>query len=930
MSEVVIKISMEQSHKLCVADITTVGATAASYDDKMIYQAGVGGRDCARTAPTSTTTTTSKSHDDSFNNDIASIAALPTRLRFTNEDTNRPRTTIYKTTGSRGPRIHFWVALYLFKVVPKSKIFSRLKQRLEQTTVKKLDRLLTIRTRVVKWVEKRDWLNRCLRDDVFPSMILTRLQHPSPVTGRRLMKEKIQEWEKNLQLCRYEVTELTSILTKLDLYTFLIFQKHSQYLCNKVRIEARAKLLLTNTDSIYDNNDSTQNFNNVINLSNYELTYNHNFALSFGLKFCIPPKKINPVLLKAQFESLYNQLSELTPSNQINDALLRSRLVVLTNEISKIKFSNAISPLTSAHLNAAKQIAKNRDLIVSRADKGNCVVILNRSDYVTKMANVLANGTRFIVDPKQEDASMKALADIKKTIKDLTSNNMITEHMAKKLVPTAAIVPRLYGLPKIHKKDVPLRPILSMVGSAHHPLAKFLAHILEPVQAFYCKRCLTDLFDLVDKLNKTNGYEHNSYCLGSLDIVALFTAVPVKKCIEVILDTIENNSIEVKIEGPILGRLLHQCVSNIQFLFNNTYYRQIDGVAMGSPLGPVLANIYVGYIEYNTPNIDTDTILYGRYVDDVIVLGSDRDAIHQLCNRLNSIDNNIQFTVELESNMSLPYLDVRIHRDDHNKLKFSWYHKDTWSGRFLHYKSFVPMAWKTGLLKGYKTRLLRICSPEFLKPAIEELSHIFKMNGYPCSMIKSFFQDYIPPSNGKNNKTSTVSRKPVFIYLPFLGDRLSDQIAGRIDRYVRSAYPQTHTIVRWKPTTAFHFPVKDKLPNLTIPNVVYHFRCPCTTNDYIGRTEQPLGERINQHLPKWLIEGKKHGPRSDKKPSSAIARHRLECNVPTEDIKNCFKIVHNINNTVLLRILEALEIKYRQPTLCIQKDRLFDLKIPWL
>jgi len=169
-----------------------------------------------------------------------------------------------------------------------------------------------------------------------------------------MIQRKVTALKDELSQCRYEIGNYTDVFKLISFYSFALFNKYCRRLCNKTRTELKAKLLTSCTDQLYHNID-LHNFaitDVVHNYSDYKLSNLEKFALSFGLKFCVPPRKINPIHIKCQFESLYNQLSDLSPVSRINDALLRSRLVVLTNEICNARFGSFLSPLTSSHLNA--------------------------------------------------------------------------------------------------------------------------------------------------------------------------------------------------------------------------------------------------------------------------------------------------------------------------------------------------------------------------------------------------------------------------------------------------------------------------------------------------------------------------------------------------------------------------------------------------
>ena len=120
---------------------------------------------------------------------------------------------------------------------------------------------------------------------------------------------------------------------------------------------------------------------------------------------------------------------------------------------------------------------------------------------------------------------------------------------------------------------------------------------------------------------------------------------------------------------------------------------------------------------------------------------------------------------------------------------------------------------------------------------------------------------------------------------------------------------------------------KDRLGNLTKSNVIYNFTCSCSA-DYVGKTSRRLEERIKEHIPKWLAEGKQGPPRSRSAPQSAITRHLQRCRPTAANAQN-FKVIETSNTSRRLGFLEAVTILIRQPKLCMQNDFVTQLCLSW-
>ena len=190
----------------------------------------------------------------------------------------------------------------------------------------------------------------------------------------------------------------------------------------------------------------------------------------------------------------------------------------------------------------------------------------------------------------------------------------------------------MYGLPKIHKTGIPLRPVMSSIGSYNYRLSKLLAHKLQPLRKN--EHTLKDTFDFIDsikKLNKTM-VEHK---MISFDVTSLFTKVPLTYTIDLVLNRMygpEHNCPKYIrshsdwctrcLNRKDMKKLLNIATSDTHFSFNNIYYQQHNGIAMGSPLAPVLADIFMTHLENKLmKQLKTAGLLwYKRYVDDTFTI----------------------------------------------------------------------------------------------------------------------------------------------------------------------------------------------------------------------------------------------------------------------------------------------------------------------
>ena len=110
------------------------------------------------------------------------------------------------------------------------------------------------------------------------------------------------------------------------------------------------------------------------------------------------------------------------------------------------------------------------------------------------------------------------------------------------------------------------------------------------------------------------------------------------------------------------------------FSFNSSYYKQVDGVTMGSPLGPALANLFLGHLEKNWLSETFSPVHYRRYADDIFCVFDDEEKADLFLDFLNSRHANLKFTIE-KGNKKIPFLDTMVNISD--KFEVSVYRKPT-------------------------------------------------------------------------------------------------------------------------------------------------------------------------------------------------------------------------------------------------------------
>ena len=224
------------------------------------------------------------------------------------------------------------------------------------------------------------------------------------------------------------------------------------------------------------------------------------------------------------------------------------------------------------------------EILISKADKGNVTVAQNKFEYISKMESMLSDKNTYKLITK--DPTKKLTGELRNLLGRWKGKGVIDDLTYRRLRTTDGVIPRAYGVTKIHKQNHPLRVIVSSVNSPFYNLASFLHGIIAdslPETPSHIKNS----YDLIKKLKNVK-LESDSV-LVSLDVVSLFTNIPIDLASDSVVVRWDAISKKTKILLDEFLIAFRMVLNSTIFIFNKKIYKQIFGTFMGSRLSLVVA-----------------------------------------------------------------------------------------------------------------------------------------------------------------------------------------------------------------------------------------------------------------------------------------------------------------------------------------------------
>ena len=345
---------------------------------------------------------------------------------------------------------------------------------------------------------------------------------------------------------------------------------------------------------------------------------------------------------------------------------------------------------------------------------------MDRVEYSNKLADLISNGGYCRIKKDLTLKTERKLSQILGKNKDLilqTKYRQSIQHYSK--------LPHIYGLPKIHKDGIPLRPIVSNWGSACYPLSRFLVEIISPItdkSPSYVKNSA----HFVERIS--NAPIHSNQMV-SFDVVSLFTKVPTDETLAVVRDKLAADPLLEEHTCVLIDNLMEMltfCVKTTQFRMGSDIYQQ------KGPLLSVLANIYMEYFEEMAlGSTSLKPSMWLRYVDDKFILRPHQEDVQILLDHVNSIRPSIQFCMEKEQDNKLPFLDVLVTHTEQG-FRSSVYRKPTFTRQCLNFNSHHPYTIKKGIVICLKHQAKTISSDtDAYQEEMISLRHNLHCYNYP-------------------------------------------------------------------------------------------------------------------------------------------------------------------------------------------------------
>ena len=301
---------------------------------------------------------------------------------------------------------------------------------------------------------------------------------------------------------------------------------------------------------------------------------------------------------------------------------------------------------TKEERTAIKQLRTNTSIHILQADKGNATVIMDKTNYDNKIQELLNTGTyaKLRKDPTQ-------------TIERRLNQKLLALHKKDSILQTTFIISHLPNPvrtthdPQAHN-TTPANRLHKRFTHLQHCTTSSYYTTTTSRSVMSSRHHVINSRHFIEKINNINIGPTD--LLVSFDVESLFTNVPVTEACDIIKTRLQQDTTldtRTALSPEEIHDLLLTCLNETSFQWRDGYYKQLQGAAMGSPLSPIVANIFME--EFETSALQQATHqpkLWLRYVDDTFIIWQhSKQQLDNFFQHLNNQHSNIKFTMDTEA-----------------------------------------------------------------------------------------------------------------------------------------------------------------------------------------------------------------------------------------------------------------------------------------
>ena len=605
------------------------------------------------------------------------------------------------------------------------------------------------------------------------------------------------------------------------------------------------------------------------------------------------------------------------------------------------------SNITKEEKSAIRTLKNRENTIIKCSDKSKSLVVVNRDTYLTKVDLILADTETYEKTDMTAETLEKIVSKELKKIKGLKS---LPQDVYKGLFPTDTRLPEFYGLPKIHKENAPLRPVVAAFDGPLTPISVLLERVIHQLLKFVPSH-IENTAAAVSSLKKTLSEQNppdQKLILCTMDVVAMYPSIPIDDGTAAVIEKLNEHRDDIDTAGLTceeIRSLLQLVLNNNYFKFGGKVFRQKKGVAMGNHLAPPLAIVFMDQLERRMlQRAELRPESYDRYVDDCIMVWKHGEAnLQRFVDHCNQQHPSICFTWESTAQGNpVSYMDLKLSLEGDNQLVYELYQKPTDSGVNLNFESGVPQNVKMSVAVQQFLRANTLSSSTDTRQRSEnKIRVLLRENGFPDSIIER--------ANSKARETQKGrvkdNEKPVVtLRLPFCSDSLDKVVRRSIKKsglpiritydraqtlksmLVRSALVPTGCVVhekyaeqqqrerkrRGKPRDdciSCQAGIRER--DCEKKGAVYLLKCKFCPEEYVGESQRSIRTRLQEHQ----ADARK---RSKDTPWGEHMMRHMDAVIGKEPVftANILAIEQAI---VRRKVREAIEIRDRKPM--INKNR---------